>query len=368
MSLTDSTPLLPDLDPDDGVWTNDYFAKIQDIRSLILASKRNFPDRVFLLTAEKELAALTYLDLFNFCDKFEKFLDDQNVEEQAAVAYVFHNSSLLVLFFLATLYARRIFVPINPSCSLNEIDYILSDVKPILFLYDGKLKNKLVNISHTSLVHYEIPHHKQFIDDIFSYKSVIDIDKENGFTKPLFFPDNVAQIIYTSGTTGNPKGVVLTHKNILANSFAMGKLFKYSSDDRFLTVTPLFHNSGQMFTTMMPLWCGATTTAVRSDLGLINFRFYVEEFEINWTFGMPSHVFFLLEQAASPIASTLKGFQIGGAKLPPETKTSFEECFGVPIYCNYGLTETFSVVATEHPNENGRCIGSVGKPLEIMDT
>ena len=57
-----------------------------------------------------------------------------------------------------------------------------------------------------------------------------------------------AIIIYTSGTTGNPKGVVLTHGNIIADAYAISKNFKFNDYTRTLCILPMFHNNGQITT------------------------------------------------------------------------------------------------------------------------
>jgi acyl-CoA synthetase (AMP-forming)/AMP-acid ligase II len=355
------------LDLMSSVWTNNDQSKIGHFRSLIRLSQRTFPNNVFLVPAEDELTPMTYSDVFEFCKHFEFFLNKNEIGKGDAIAYMFHNSSLLVLLFLATLYTGRIFVPINPSSSPNEVDYILSDVKPSYFFYDKRFAEKLSHDFRLPISFYEVSNHKEFIDSIASGQSGTDQESSAGSNEDFYDPDQVAEIVYTSGTTGDPKGVVLTHKNLLANSYAFGRRFGFSSKEKFLTVCPLFHNSGQQFTTIVPVWCGARTTAVRSDIGLINFWHYVETFSITHTLGMPAHIFFLLEQPFSPETTTLKRMLVGGAKLPPETQVTFEDRFGVSVSTNYGLTETFSVIATEGAEIEDRYLGSIGKPLDVMD-
>ena len=89
------------LDLMSSVWTNNDQSNISHFRSLIRLSQRTFPNNVFLVPAEDELTPMTYSDLFEFCKNFEFFLNKNEIEKGDAIAYMFHNSSLLVLLFLA---------------------------------------------------------------------------------------------------------------------------------------------------------------------------------------------------------------------------------------------------------------------------
>src|SRR5262249_7303013 len=70
--------------------------------------------------------------------------------------------------------------------------------------------------------------------------------------------DDEAIIIYTSGTTGKPKGVLLTHGNLIANARQIGDWLKFTSEDRLLCIMPLFHMNAVSVTTMTPLYVGAS--------------------------------------------------------------------------------------------------------------
>ena len=86
----------------------------------------------------------------------------------------------------------------------------------------------------------------QWIQDLSTYNPV-QIDSVSNIK-----PSDIAEIVYTSGTTGNPKGVELSHRNLISNSKGIFESFNFTNKDKFLTITPLFHNSGQLFTTLSP--------------------------------------------------------------------------------------------------------------------
>mgnify|MGYP000498209375 CR=1 FL=1 len=86
-----------------------------------------------------------------------------------------------------------------------------------------------------------------------------------------------AVIIYTSGTTGNPKGVVLSHLNLLADAKAISEWFQFNSETRTLCILPLFHNNGQITTFLAPLYAGGSTVIVKGKASLMSFWGLVEK-------------------------------------------------------------------------------------------
>lgn len=297
-------------------------------------------------------------------NKFQVYFDCKGIKSGEKISVAYHNSGILAILFLCITASGRVFVPLNPNSTSFEMEYILEDSNSCL-LFDG------INIS------------KGLSQNVQDKIKVIELNSLNEllkFLKPfqnkkqenITLPITEAEIVYTSGTTGRPKGVVLTHKNLLADSFAISKSFAFNESDRFLTICPLFHNSGQISTTLGAIWAGARTTPVRAEFGLINFWNYISEYNITWTLGMPTHINFLLERQMIKNnfvqnSNTLKGIFCGGAKLEIEKQLQFEKIFYTPVYTNYGLTETTSFATCTPLNMSQSALGSVGVPLFIND-
>ena len=342
------------------LWTAEAYASLTDLASLIETSAERHADEVYVDPVEPGRAKLTFAEVATFVRGLDAFLEAQGVAPGEPCAVVANNGTSLLLLFLGVMAADRAFVPINPNSSADDITYILGDCGARAVLYDAALEEKVSFLSEGfGLVPFQ--------DDGSLVAEMLERGARRAARRGTPTGDSVAEIVYTTGTTGRPKGVRLTHRNLLADMFGIGQVFGFAPGDRFLTITPLFHNSGQITTSLIPLYCGGVTTAVRPDMGFINFWYYVDRFEPAWTLVMPSHVALMLDRKGGPRARTLRGILCGGAKLEARTQLEFEERFGVPIYPNYGLTESSSIATLARPDDAARANGSVGRPLDINE-
>jgi len=309
--------------------------------------------RIYIKPVENDLPLLTFNDLKKFSMRFSGFLAYHGINEQDKVVVIMNNSTLMVLLFLSIIYHNVVFIPINPQMSKSEIDYIVKDSLPNMILCEKTFSPKVEN---KKIKQFSIDNHKEFFDIIYSQEIV-----ENN--QPKIHSNQIAEIVYTSGTTGKPKGVVITHKNMISNVVGIWERMNFNKEDIFLTITPLFHNSGQFFSTLVPLLIGARTTAVRHDTALLSFWYLIKDFSINWTLGMPTHINYLLTQEIKKKDTPLKGILVGGARLEDHNHKSFQKEFGVEIYKTYGLTETCSFATCDGRDKKSRVVGSSGKPI-----
>lgn len=341
-------------------WDNSAYDLATDFQTIVNRSSEMFETDVYIQPIEADIEPLTFGQLSSFVRGFEVFLEQHGVGYGDACAIISHNSTALMMEFVALMATGRIFVPINPNSSVDEINFILEDSAPKALIYGESLEEKVDSV-HDWCQLIKVSSDAEFIERM----TALAESRPTLGSRPT--ADTVAEIIYTSGTTGRPKGVILSHRNLITDVFGLGQIFDLAPDDRFLTVAPLFHNSGQILTTLAPLYCGGTTTAIRSDMGFINFWHYVDEYQPTWTLVMPAHVALMLERANPSKHKSLKGILCGGAPLQREVQLAFEEKFCAPLYPNYGLTESTSVATCSRPGEEDRISGTAGKPLDIND-
>ena len=329
---------------------------ISDICSLISHSSDKFKDKPFI----KYLDSKNYISFSKLEElkiKINIFFNLLKIYNGKKIAVLMDNCPLLVLLFLIIPGSKRIFIPINPNAASEEINYIINFTKPKLLITDKEFEIKIRKSKVKKII---ITEDLKFISQIINLKEK-KINKKN---KKIFFKNNIAQILFTSGSTGNPKGVLITHENIINNLIGLVKRLKFKKKNpKFLSITPLYHNNGQFIPTLCPLLLGGQTFSIPPILSLNNFFEIIEKNKINYTSAMATHINYLNNFKKKTKSKYLKFICVGGAKLDLQSHKTFEKKFNIRVLCNYGLTETSSVASSEGISKKLTKIGSVGKPL-----
>ena len=324
----------------------------EDLNSQIIFSSR-YANKVYL-RCPNGFKNLSFNDILKFKNKFNRYLLNNKISEKDKVCTIIDNSKALICLFLSIVGNNRIFVPINPSAGKKEIEYILKKTNPKLIITSDLMKSKIKNFKNYKIKF--IRNEESFIDSIFKLEDL-------SLKKEYSIKNNVAEILFTSGSTGDPKGVVLTHKNIMSNVKGLIQSIKFrKKNSNFLSVTPLYHNNGQFIPTLIPLVLGHSTTTIKPLSSLLQFIKVLKKFKINYTSVMATHINYLISIKKKYKLDTLKEIYCGGAKLDPNTQKIFEKKYKVKILANYGLTECSSIASTE--TGKVRKLGSVGKPLD----
>ncbi|MEJ2436654.1 MAG: acyl-[ACP]--phospholipid O-acyltransferase [Sulfurovaceae bacterium] len=186
--------------------------------------------------------------------------------------------------------------------------------------------------------------------------------------------DDIATILFSSGSEGSPKGIVLTHKNILANIKQTSALLNFQNGDVILNSLPIFHSFGLTITTLLPLCEGVTMVSAPDPTDALAIGKLAVRFQATIMFG--TSTFFRLYTKSSKLHplmfKSIRMAVAGAEKLKPEIKRSFMEKFGIDIYEGYGATETSPVISVNMPDALeldsmqlivGNKVGTVGQSL-----
>lgn len=183
-------------------------------------------------------------------------------------------------------------------------------------------------------------------------------------------PDDVATIIFSSGSTGVPKGIQLTHHNILSNIEQVQTVVEFTKKDRMCSILPFFHSFGFTVTLWLPLTRGLRSVFHPNPLEGAKVAEMVQKERLTVLLSTPTFLLSYIRKAKPEAFSTLRLVMTGAEKLPERTVDAFAARFGVVPMEGYGATELSPVasinVADREIDGVSQCgvkPGSVGQPL-----
>jgi acyl-[acyl-carrier-protein]-phospholipid O-acyltransferase/long-chain-fatty-acid--[acyl-carrier-protein] ligase len=188
--------------------------------------------------------------------------------------------------------------------------------------------------------------------------------------RPNVTPDSLATIIFSSGSTGDPKGVMISHYNIVSNCDAVLEVYDLGERDRIIGILPFFHSFGFMATIWLPIiaGCGAAYHPVPTDAKVIGEL--VEKYKGTFLLATPTFCGTFLRKCTKEQFASLRFCVVGAEKLRDPLRKEFQEIFGKELLEGYGCTELSPVVAVNTPDfsfpgetQVGNKIGTVGLPL-----
>lgn len=177
--------------------------------------------------------------------------------------------------------------------------------------------------------------------------------------------DTAAVVLFTSGSEGIPKGVVLSHANLLANFAQVQALLDLTRHDRVLNVLPVFHAFGLLGGVLLPLLKGCPSYQYPSPLHYRQVPELCYELDITCLFGTNTFLRAYGQHAHDFDMYRMRYVIAGAEKLTDDTRALWADKFGVRIFEGYGATEASPVIAVNFPHANRR--GTVGRLLTMTD-
>jgi len=179
--------------------------------------------------------------------------------------------------------------------------------------------------------------------------------------------DDLATVIFSSGSTGHPKGVMLSHRNVLAVIEGMEQVFSVTPQDRIVGVLPFFHSFGFTGTLWFPLVSGFAALYVPNPMEAKAVGDLARRYRATMVIGTPTFYTAYIRRCSTEDFAHLRYAVVGAEKLREPIARGFREKFGLEMLEGYGCTEMAPVVSVNMPDPDGGQVGSkagtVGHPL-----
>src|SRR6266702_1365328 len=171
-----------------------------------------------------------------------------------------------------------------------------------------------------------------------------------------------AVLLFTSGTTGEPKGVVVSHRNVVGNVSQFRARLDAKKTDAILASLPFFHTFGSTVTLWYPLIEGVRIVTYPNPLDASHCSALIERYKLTFLLLTPTFLRLYLRTAQPEQLRSLRLIITGAEKLPLELATHFEERFRKKVFEGYGLTETAPVVSVNLPDPEPKKSGEHVQP------
>jgi malonyl-CoA/methylmalonyl-CoA synthetase len=286
--------------------------------------------------------------------RFAAVLRDIGVRPGDRVAAQVDKSPEAVLLYLACLQTGGVFLPLNTAYTGAEIDYILGDAEPRLFVCRPET---LAEHAGRGTADMAVESLGAAGDGTLAARAEAAAPLAETVARA---DDDLAAILYTSGTTGRSKGAMLTHRNLASNTEALLEAWRFTGADRLIHALPIFHTHGLFVACNMALAAAATMIFLtRFDADEI----ITEMAEATVLMGVPTFYTRLLQSPRLDGGTTagMRLFVAGSAPLLAETHAEFTARTGHAILERYGMTETCMIAS--NPYDGERRPGAVGFAL-----
>ncbi|MET9147938.1 MULTISPECIES: long-chain fatty acid--CoA ligase [unclassified Streptomyces] len=323
-------------------------------------SARQWPGAVALVA---DGTRLTYGALWQDALRHAAALRGQGIGPGDRLALLLSNTARFPKAYYGALALGATVVPVNALLRTAEITYILRHSGARALLCEGPLLPEgepAARAAGVPLLTVAAPGRSPSLDELAARCPPLD-------TAVPRAPDDIAVVLYTSGTTGRPKGVMISHLNLVMNiDTTMLAPFAMRPDDVVLGCLPLFHTFGQVCVMGTGLRAGARLVLMpRFDAHAALDLMTAERCTV--LMGVPTMYVALLQAVRDGgRRPALDRAYCGGSALPARVLEDFEAVFGCPVHEGYGLTEASPCVAYNLPGRP-RVPGTVGHPIRGVE-
>jgi long-chain acyl-CoA synthetase len=333
---------------------------LRNLRELLETRAAATPEKVFLFS-ELDGRRFTYREFDAAVNRSAALLSARGTGKGDVVSLLLPNGVEYIIAYFACFKLGALAGPVNSLLKSEEMAYVVGNSEAKTLLYDSQFAEQV------SEVRAAVP----TLTDALRFDDEAEATREfagapEAWREIQLEPEDEAIIIYTSGTTGKPKGCLLTHANLIANARQIVEWLGFTSEDRLLTIMPLFHMNAVSVTTMSALYAGGSTV-ISPRFSASRFWQIVNEYQITSFGSVATMLSMLLATYPEGVPEGLRAERLrfamcGSAPVPAEVMRRFEETFGCLVIEGYGLSES-TCRSTFNPPDTRRRAGSCGMPI-----
>jgi acyl-CoA synthetase (AMP-forming)/AMP-acid ligase II len=305
--------------------------------------------------AELPAVTLTYQQLSDQIEQLAARMRGTGLQPGDVVALVLPNGPAFVVVMLALVRARLVAAPLDPAYPTFELRTFLDDFQPRAVIADDPS-----SAATHGAVATEVPVWNAAMD-ISGVVSISQLGESAPGVPDTPAAEDPALLLHTSGTTGLPKGVSLSHANVLLSALHTAQHYALTAADRSLVVLPMHHGHGLIGATLSTLVSGGAVV-VPPRFSASRFWTQFRTHEVTWFTAVPTIHEILLSRADRDGAPErgARFIRSCSAELAPTVQQKVEQRFGAPVLEAYGMTETAHQVASNPLPPLQRKPGTVG--------
>jgi len=339
------------------------------IASILAHNAAHYGNDIWLVCAETG-TSYSWQEAYDRACQIAKGLIAHGVKAGQSVAVAAPNSIGGCLAFIGIVLAGGRATPMNLVAGPTVMAFVLSHSKTEFLIVDESCQEAL------EAAMGQVEHKVNFLGldrkngPVLPESTLSDNDEAPPL--PEIAPHHPALLMYTSGTTGNPKGVVLSHHNMIAAGQNVMMAHEISQQDSTLCVLPIYHINA-MCVSVMGTIVSASELVIPYRFSNNSFWQQLYDFNCSWFSAVPTLFAYMLNNEVVPSLrkGRLRFARSASAPLPPETHRKFEARFGIPIIETMGLTETGAQILSNPLPPQKRKIGSpgvgFGNEVKIID-
>jgi len=294
----------------------------------------------------------SYAFIFESSYKLAAYLQ-KNIGQEKSIVLISQNSLFYIIAYLGILKSGNICIPLNPAIEQKNYDFIFKKTKCSLGFISKKITRKLK--THINILSEE------------NLELIINIEKREHFEIGKDFDKNrVAEIIFTSGSTATPKGVMLTHKNIIANTNSIIQYLRLKENDIMLVVLPFYYCYG-LSLLHTHIRTGGQLVLNNDFIFLTSTIQNINKYNCTGFAGVPSHFQILLRKNnlfKNTEFPSLRYVTQAGGKLYNTFIEEFINSFpDIQFFTMYGQTEATARLSYLPPEKLKEKMGSIGKGI-----